>query len=577
MTIQEAIASYFKFDVQLGYRDRFTPVSCPYHKDSNASAGVKFDKDGGVFNCFLCGPRSLKDLATKLELRYDGQFISNDLNWLDDHIAMQSDMPVVKQVKQVELYTKYLEEKGLTDETIKAIGGQYISNPSENLYGYLVFFYDNNTKFCARRILESDKPRFLQSQGEDKGLFGEENINNNDTILLVEGITDYATLYQMGYRNIVASFGAQVSESQAYKFRNKTVFILFDVDYGGYTGSRSLLESLRKFKSTGIILEIPKTFAIEGSKKVEKIDINSAYVKDRAALTDWLNENISKYSTFDSGYVANTFLGTKKITRYFHSSIPGFDKLTNGGYAPGVHLIGGPPGSLKSTLAMQETDHFLEQGARVLVCSFELTKLQYWSRLASRYSMYSWVDIEKDPNILEKEVRKKMLEISNRLKIVVDWGIEEIKHASSLFDVIIPDYIQRMPALGKEEREGIKYNANELSNLVRYENKVILLISSISRAHYNNPCMEAFKETGTLEFVAQSARILQVGKDYGSMNIVKNTRGPVGNTIHYAIDYGHQKMIETEHDEVFNNEQTKDKRSNSNDLGFGFEANDFVA
>lgn len=554
------IADHFNIEITRG--EGWIVIPCCLHDDSNKSAGIQFDhKDGGVFNCFKCGAKPLKFIAEHLKLEYD----LNNLNFLDEYDDAIFTPVKVKQIKQVEEYTKFLDEKKLLVETIEAVGGYYCNdiNDSRQLYGHLVFPYGKDNKlYCARRILEQvSNQRFQLSKGKGKGLYGEETIRLLDTVIVCEGITDWLTLYQIGYRNIVTSFGANVSDEQAYRLRGKTVFILFDSDYAGFKGATDLAESLRKYKSTPIIIELPEGFR---NADDEKMDINSAFCRDPSAFESWLKDELNKYQSTDTKYVSDIFSGTKKVTRFHPSSIPGFNGITNGGYMPGVHVVGGTPGSGKSTLLCQEIDTFIMQGARCLICTYELPKLQYWARLASRYSKHHWAEIEKDPTIVEDGVKMHMSMLSKHLKIVADWNVEQIIHASKKFDVIGVDYVQRMPALGKEEREAIKYNTNTLSDLVRSENKVVLLISSISRASYSNPTMESFKETGTIEFVAQTARILTGHKDTGAMHILKNSRGNSGIVLHYEVDYPHQQIIEKDVVEIYD---VKNLTENKTTLG----------
>ena len=561
-SLQETIANHFNIQVT---RDGWISVPCPKHSDSNSSAGIQFDyKDGGVLNCFVCGAFPLSKIAEELKLEYESL---NNLNFLD-----QYDDPIltpvkVKQIKQLEEYTKFLDEKKLLHETITEVGGFYCNDINNKLYGHVVFPYGKDNKlYCARRILEQvSNQRFQLAEGA-KGLYGEQNIRTTDTIIICEGITDYLTLLQIGYKNICTSFGAKVSEEQAYKLRGKTVFILFDVDFAGHYGTGELSEKLRKYKATPIQVEIPDTFRVNNE---EKIDVNSAWCKQPKEFEQWLEEELNKYQSTDTQYVKDIFSGNKKVTRFWPSSIPGFNALTNCGYMPGVHVTGGTPGSGKSTELVQEIDNFIMYGARCLLCTYELTKLQYWARLASRYSKHSWPEIEKDPTIVEEHVKVVMANISKSLKIVADWNVEQILHASKKFDVIGIDYVQRMPALGKEEREAIKYNINTLSDLVRSENKIVKLVSSINRASYSNPNMDSFKETGSIEFVAQTARILTGHKDTGAMHLIKNTRGANGIVLHYEVDYTHQRIIEKDVVELYDvKNQTNSKQSNDSTLGF---------
>lgn len=541
MDISKALANYFQVDPDWSEWSR--DLICPFHSDQNPSAGLNF-KDK-VFNCFVCGGKSFFDVAKELNIEYEnnGQGIEVDTTWLNNLIEETTPVPKRSLRKQAAEYSDFLISRKLKPETIEEFGGYYVSDLNSLDYGHLVIPYGKN-KFFRRRILDaSGDTRFRQSRTTDsedsKSLLGC-NPNKFDTIILCEGVTDLLTLWQNGLRQSVTSFGANPSESQLWLLRGKTVFIVFDRDYAGAKGAKRTAKLLEEWKAIPIILEIPTWFGNED----EKIDINSAYVHSGDDFIKWVKESIQEYSIFDSDYISDRFLTNKRTVKYTASGIHSLDVALNGGFATGLHAIAGMPEAGKTTLKTHLIDIFYQQDQRVLSLDYELTKEQNYARLASRKSKHSWSNIEKDHSILEDEAREYLGNLSSKIRIEVGWDINQIKVAAKHFDIIIIDYIQRMPFEGNDDREGIKKNARELSNLTR-DGKIVLIISSIPRAMYDKTGKGVFKETGDIEYICQSGYILsKISPDMIELQMIKNTRGP-SRDIYLNSTYSNQLISET--------------------------------
>lgn len=523
------------------------PVKCPYHDDSKASAGLNF-KDR-MFNCLSggCGAKPFWLLAKELDISYDSiDEVTEDFNdFLTNLIEDQTKARPVVLRKQVEAFTNFLLQRKIKPETIEEFGGYYVSDESHQDYGHLVVPYQTNKgiKYVKRRILGVTKDtKFRQSpnegDGDSKALFGK-GFNSYDTIILVEGLTDFFTVWQH-YKNVVASFGCKFSKQQGYLLRNKTIFILYDRDYEGYEGSRKAAEILRSFGCTVIILEIPETFS---DQTTHKIDPNSAYCFKGMEFIDWISSELSRYSSYDKNYVSETFKQTEDLENkllQFSTGINQLDNLLNRGFASGIHGIAGKSGIGKSSLISELTDQASSQGLKVLSLSYELSKRQMWSRQASRYSIHSFADIEKDHNILEPDVLIRLEDMSSRVKIELGWNIDQIITAIDNFDVVIVDYIQRMEFEGADTRKGIDLNMGKLSNLARDKNKIIFIISSMAEG------VDNFKESGSILYMCQSGFFLKkVNANTLLLENCKNTRGKSGTNIYLDIDFAHQRVKET--------------------------------
>lgn len=518
--------------------DKFVPIKCPVtqHTTGKKKAGLNFHS--GVFNCFGCQKKmSFLKLANKLGIDIEpGQWDSLE-DMLEELIPSKRITHPIK--KHVEEYTRFLEEKQLTPEIITRWNGEMIVDKEDKMYGYLKFKLQGNG-WCARQILSTAKGLGDGERFYNRGtrtLLGFENIKSFESLLLAEGITDFLTLSQMGFDNVVCSMGSELSEAQAYLLRGKTVFILFDRDYAGYAGAIQATERLKQFKANGIILELPD---IDG----EKVDVNRLYCEDRRTLELFLRSETTKYEQFDVSYLKRLKQNKEESLRFWRTGLSSLDSILNGGVTVGVYGFTGDTGIGKSTMATTFIPSFVDQGARVLICTYELPKRQYWSRLASRNSKYSFVELEKEFHLLEDDIYQHIvIPLSNHLRIDNSPTISHIEASIKKFDIIIIDYLQRMhPPFGvTDTNSAIAKNSAELSRLMMQYEKTFIILSSMSEGG------TMFKGSGDPRYTNVANFMLEkLGTNTMSLKVVKNTRGVEGETIFLEPNYPHQFILEKE-------------------------------
>jgi DNA primase len=85
--------------------------------------------------------------------------------------------------------------------------------------------------------------------GAKGGLYAWEQVRRYPEVILVEGLFDYAVLWQAGFHNLTCSMGSHLN---AYQFRQlcdgmRTVYLAFDADANssGQQASQSLARRLR--------------------------------------------------------------------------------------------------------------------------------------------------------------------------------------------------------------------------------------------------------------------------------------------------------------------------------------------
>ena len=123
----------------------------------------------------------------------------------------------------------------------------------------IVFPLEGN--LYGRSISPSAAPhRFLP--GAKGGLYGWERARQYATVILVEGLFDYASLWQAGFPNVTCGLGTQLN---AHQFRQlcrgpRTAYLAFDADANGsgQQAAKRLAIQLRREGLTPLIVTLPE-------------------------------------------------------------------------------------------------------------------------------------------------------------------------------------------------------------------------------------------------------------------------------------------------------------------------------
>ena len=114
----------------------------------------------------------------------------------------------------------------------------------------LVFPLEGN--LYGRSISATAPPhRFLP--GAKGGLYSWEHVCRYPKVILVEGLLDYAALWQAGFRNVTCAMGTQLN---AYQFRQlcdgmRTIYLAFDADVNG-SGQRAARALSERLSGQGV-------------------------------------------------------------------------------------------------------------------------------------------------------------------------------------------------------------------------------------------------------------------------------------------------------------------------------------
>jgi DNA primase len=241
---------------------------CPWHPESRPSFYVNARKN--LFYCHGCGEGG--DLIRFVELSRHLSF-RQSLAYLEHQSAPPADPTAVLEQaatfyqQQLDRYPearRYLEQRGLRDPALikelrigYAPGGSLRHHLTAQGYSFDLLrclglvnrqggdaFYRRVVFPCCqngrvvnlygRSIVASAPPhRFLP--GAKGGLYAWEQVGQYPQVILVEGLFDYAVLWQAGFHHVTCALGIHLNACQFQQLcdRPRIVYLTFDVDANG--------------------------------------------------------------------------------------------------------------------------------------------------------------------------------------------------------------------------------------------------------------------------------------------------------------------------------------------------------
>ncbi len=284
-------------------------ANCPFHGEKTASFIVSPERQ--IWHCFGCqkGGDIFKFLMEKegLEFKEALEVLAKRAG-----VVLKKQNPEKKQLRDRLLEThlkaqeffhyiltkhklgepalEYLHDRGLTDEAIEEFGLGYAPNSWDSLTSFLIkrkFIVEEivqsglgvESKTCydrfrgrimfplidtkgqiigfSGRVLYHAEPKYINSPqtlifDKSKFLFAmhlaKSHIRSKNEAVLVEGEMDVIMSHQVGIKNVVASKGTALTESQIelLKKYTDTISLCFDADLAGDNASRRGIELAEK-------------------------------------------------------------------------------------------------------------------------------------------------------------------------------------------------------------------------------------------------------------------------------------------------------------------------------------------
>jgi DNA primase len=244
-------------------RDRWMGL-CPLHEDHKPSFLVDANKD--LFYCYGCGRGG--DVIRFAELYHQVKF-PQAVAWLRQWRGVEPVLHEAERFYRIQLHrhseaVAYLYQRGVrSPELIEHMRIGYA--PGGCLRGWLtqlghtlpalrqaglvtdvgydayvrrvVFPLEGN--LYGRSVSDSAPPHRLLP-GTKGGLYAWEQVRRYPEVILVEGLFDYAVLWQAGFHNVTCSLGTNLNARQFRQLCDgpRTVYLAFDADRNG-SGQRA--------------------------------------------------------------------------------------------------------------------------------------------------------------------------------------------------------------------------------------------------------------------------------------------------------------------------------------------------
>lgn len=322
--------------VQLRKRGKNFIGLCPFHSEKTPSFTVSEDKQ--IFHCFGChtGGNVFKFLTEFHKISFveavqeiaDQQGITIEFDKAE-YIEQQSEQEVLYDINteaaryflnnllnddEGEFARKYLQERNIKTQTLRAFGLGYSLKGWENFINYVksrnlnidkciqlgligknsegklydklpgrlifpIFSPNGRVVAFAGRVLPSKAgsdddanetgAKYINSPESliyIKGRilyglsFAKDDIRRLDKAIIVEGYMDLISLYQSGIKNVVAVSGTALTDDQVQLLSRytKNVVLLFDADVAGIKASMRSIEILLKRDMEVKIVSLPK-------------------------------------------------------------------------------------------------------------------------------------------------------------------------------------------------------------------------------------------------------------------------------------------------------------------------------
>lgn len=544
-------------------------INCPFPDHTDQTPSFKIDTKSNRYFCFGCkASGSLVDLYEKItqkQIRVDFEPINTKKDYLEvteDSVLPKIDFVKIEAIRQS--YLSLINKRKIKKEILDILNQQVCTEYGHHFYGYLCFEHDTDEDFlCGRLLLEnladqSKRTKYLFYKGS-RPILGLYFLDKTKPYaILVEGIFDWFTLVQLGFKNVLCCFGTNVTKNELYKLidRVKSVVIAFDRDFAGLDGSKTISKQLNEFGIKTLIASIPLDFGKDLNEALEKgMDAQIInFINGKLEMVNYNDdEDLDQVTWLEKHFDPNA----PKL-KCFGSGLNTLDNALGGGLKPGLVNIAGGTSQGKSAFAIFLAVNLALNNdyIKILYVTYEISMNQVWSRIASMSSTKYWSHIEEDKSCIDEQDRIELYKLGKKINVRSNLTLDQVIEFSKDYDVIFLDYMQvapRSPLLNLTENEAQFLSAKyaEMSRYGQSSSKTFIALSSISKTDYKSKTASV-KGSGGGDFSSYLTLVISrednkdIGINYLNCYIQKNTRGDCHLTLMYECDFPHNRFTEVE-------------------------------
>lgn len=246
---------------------------CPFHDDKNPSFSINVNPSSakyGLYHCFACGGGNIVNMVFQIKgfdsyEESENWIESNYFRVLDDTWDKEELLSRIKDqdpprkkigVRELPYYEidhknkkhPWMYDQGLTDEAIEHFMITYDEEKDGIIFPHLV--QGKTVGWQTRDLSGGKRAKYLNTLDFPKGttLYHGDCDCHNDTdyLIVVESPKTAAIMWGVGYHNVVATFGASITEEQmALLWDYKNIFLWFDNDEAGAKATSTALNYLK--------------------------------------------------------------------------------------------------------------------------------------------------------------------------------------------------------------------------------------------------------------------------------------------------------------------------------------------
>ncbi|MDV2581676.1 DnaB-like helicase C-terminal domain-containing protein [Alkalibacillus haloalkaliphilus] len=416
--------------------------------------------------------------------------------------------------------------KGVFQETL---------NDWQKHYKFLLpsFNEDGDCVYILPRLDESDAPKDQHKTHNLKGcptyFFNQryiEESTQHEVLFVVEGIFDALSFEEIGHKAISINSCTNVKKfyellDKHQKNNNTTSFVFIpDNDSAGSKMVEQVKQTFQKSKNEWMFGFMPPEFK----------DVNELLINDRETFVRTAERLHLKAENLATDFVVghiDSFEESLKEDTYtpIKTGFNNLDQTLNGGFYPGLIVIGAEPGVGKTALMNQISINVVKRNTPVLFASLEMSMNEMIMRTLSNqsYAMdkrlaFTDGDLKKgsyDPFLYESVLQESSSNIFSKFSVIegdFNITIDKIEKRAMKFAKKVPqfmlvvDYLQIIQIVGvtnQSDKNKVEEVATRLKQLSKKLQIPVVAISSISRSSYNVPLtLASFKESGGIEFGA---------------------------------------------------------------------------
>lgn len=271
------------------------PIRCPLGTHDDKTPSFSIDPDKNLWNCFSCDKKGdMFSLVAEMEHLDVKSDFPKVLDIAADMCGIVRDTTAQERRGDKEKPKFKIEWDAAETRDITAARSTYIARKKIDIQNIEVSLRAHNeTDFIVPirshrgEMIGLQRGTKMAYSGSKASGFFMEQINKNETVYLVEGLSDYLTMHSCGITNVIGLFSVNVADDEVKAVLQNANDIKICLDYDSYDENGITKGSRAGFKKTKSILKtIPHAVAYFASM-TEKKDLSDVFMElGKGAIID---------------------------------------------------------------------------------------------------------------------------------------------------------------------------------------------------------------------------------------------------------------------------------------------------